>query len=278
MPRLSSLNILLDPTGKDYLSELYGKVIQNVQKGMISTRLKNTNLSGDPLAGSVEAKRIAFATSKPYGTARAAGKGDAIKAKPVTVALNKDRELVEEMENKDTRLWGVDGLVEKRATEHERSMKRELEGDFFAKASEVATVVTPSGTDPIDRFEAIVLQVETTKNDYVQGVPRDMIHVVMQPAEYSKVRKYVDTNVQNANVDSSIEEFGKLHGVNVYSSIDLPAEDAMQAMCEGAIAQPVHTTKFDAEKVNLSNAIALELFFSYGTEAVMPDLVAKITA
>ena len=69
MARIASLNILLDPTGKDYLAELYGKVIENVNKQLISARMKNTDLSGNPESGTVEAKRFQNAASKAYGTA-----------------------------------------------------------------------------------------------------------------------------------------------------------------------------------------------------------------
>ncbi len=39
--------MLLDPTGKMFLAEEYGKVIENVQKLTISGAMKNTELSGD---------------------------------------------------------------------------------------------------------------------------------------------------------------------------------------------------------------------------------------
>ena len=45
--RITSLNMLLDTTGKMYLAEQYGKVIENVQKQTISGKMKNTELSGD---------------------------------------------------------------------------------------------------------------------------------------------------------------------------------------------------------------------------------------
>ena len=44
-------------------------------------------------------------------------------------------------------------------------------------------------------------------------------------------------------------------------------------MIEGAVAQLVTVDEYDAEKIPLSNNIALELFFSKGTKAVMPDLI-----
>ena len=48
MARIESLEILLDPEGKALLAEAYDGVLENVQKGTISTRIKNTDLSGDP--------------------------------------------------------------------------------------------------------------------------------------------------------------------------------------------------------------------------------------
>lgn len=47
---IASLNILLGSEGKDYLSELYGKVIENVQKTLVSSGMKNTEPSGDPVS------------------------------------------------------------------------------------------------------------------------------------------------------------------------------------------------------------------------------------
>ena len=136
MPRITALNILLDTNGQEYLAELYGKVIEGVQKALVSTGMKNMDLSGDPVSGSVEAKRFVNATSKAYGTARTAGKGDSVKAKPVTVAINTDKEIVEELEEKDVRLYGVDGVLERRAGNHILRMAAELDNAFFTAAAE----------------------------------------------------------------------------------------------------------------------------------------------
>ena len=82
MPRINALNILLESDGKEYLAELYGKTIEGVQKALISGSMKNMDLSGDPVSGTVEAKRFVNATPKNYGTARTAGKGDAVRRSP----------------------------------------------------------------------------------------------------------------------------------------------------------------------------------------------------
>ena len=132
--RITSLNILLEQEGHDYLSELYGRVIENVQKELISADMKNRELSGAPTSGSVEAKRFANASPKAYGTARAAGKGDALRARPVAVPLDHDDEIVEEIEETDIRLYGVDGLLERRAANHVRRMAAKLDRAFFSAA------------------------------------------------------------------------------------------------------------------------------------------------
>lgn len=153
MARIEALSILQDTSGKEYLAELYGKVIENVQKNLVSYGMKNTDLSGDPTSGSVEAKRFVNAKSQDYGTARAAGKGNQVKAKPVVVAIDTDSEIVEEIEEKDTRLYGVDGLLERRSANHVLSMATELDTEFFKVAAEAATAdsrivarSTPSST------------------------------------------------------------------------------------------------------------------------------------
>lgn len=188
MPRITSLNMLLENEGKDYLAELYGKVIQNLQKALVSSSMKNTELSGDPVSGSVEAKRFDNATSKDYGTARTAGKGDAVKAKPVTVALDKDKEIVEELEEKDIKPYGVDGVLDRRARNHVLRMAAELDAAFFACAHDSAVRVNQAGhTDVAQELEAIIQECETTQNAFVDGVPRSLMHLVLSPRYYGMI-------------------------------------------------------------------------------------------
>lgn len=51
MARISSLNLLLETVGKDFLAEEYGKVIENIEQTTISAQLKNRDLSGTPTSG-----------------------------------------------------------------------------------------------------------------------------------------------------------------------------------------------------------------------------------
>ena len=274
MPRIESLNILLDGSqaGKDYLAELYGKVIENVNKQLISSRFKNMDLSGNPEAGSVEAKRFVNASSKAYGTARAAAKGDAITAKPVTIPINVDKEIVEELEDKDVALYGVEGVMSRRANNHIQAMATELDKAFFAVIPTDGTELTLTGTTIQDKIEEAIQACETTQNNFVDGVPRSMINVVCTTAIYGQIRTYLDSTAVS-NVDTAAEEFHTFHGVKVFSTIHLPAGVDFAVIVDGAIAQPVRSNQYTAEKVPLSNATAIELFYSYGTKTVMPDLL-----
>lgn len=278
MPRIQSLSILLETTGKDYLSELYGKVIENVEKGLISGPMKNRDLSGNPESGTVEAKRFVNATAQDYGTARAAGKGNNIKAKPVTVPIDTDREIVEELENKDITLYGVDGVLERRARNHVQRMDAELDRKFFEVAAEAATTVDITGLTAIDDIlETAIQKCETTQNNYVDGVPRSMMHMVLSPEYYGKVRNNLDKQTNNANVDTAAEEFYTWHGVRVQSCVHLPEGCKLLLMVEGAVAQPVMSNPYNAEKIPLSEAFAVSIFFHYGTVAVTPDLIFTVS-
>lgn len=276
MPRITALNLLNTDEGKEYLAELYGRVIEGVQKALVSTGMKNMDLSGDPVSGTVEAKRFANAASKDYGTARTAGKGDAVKAKPVTVAIDTDKEIVEELEQKDVRLYGVDGVLDRRAANHILRMAAELDNAFFTAAAGAANALNLTGAASVaDELEAIIQECETTQNDFVDGVPRSMMHLVLSPKYYGKIRNDLDKATNNANVNTAAEEFNVWHGVRAYSCVHLPVGCDYLLMVEGAVAQPVMADQYVAEKIPLSNAYGIELFYHYGTKVVTPDLIFK---
>lgn len=277
MARIASLSQLNESAGYDYLAESYGKVIDNVSKSTISSILKNTDLSGDPTTGTVEAKRFTNTASKAYGTARSGGAGQKNVVRPVVIPINVDRELIHEVEEKDTALYGVDGLITRKSAQDEKSMQRELERAFFATACLDGTRKTSfTATTALDKFEEFVQGIENTTNDFVDGVDRDMIHVVMNTATYGELRTYIDTTTNNANVNTAIAEMGTLHGVKVYSSVYLPSGVSRVAMAEGSVAQPVRTVMDEAGKFPASNAYHFGMFYSYGTEAVMPDLIQYV--
>ena len=153
MPRIDALSIELLSGGKDKLAEEYGKVIENIQARTLSARLKNTDLSGDPTSGTVEAKRFVNVVGQAYGTARGAGKGNAVKAKPVVISIDDNTEYIEEVEEKDLRTYGVNGLIERRTRNHENQLAVELDTKFFAEAVNAGTEFTPTKTDMAEEIE-----------------------------------------------------------------------------------------------------------------------------
>lgn len=270
--RIGSLMLLNTAGGQALLAQAYRAVIENVENRMLSTQLKNRELSGDFNAGSVEAKRFVNALTANYGTAAANGLGNEIGVTPVNVPINIHKEIVEPLEKYDAATFGVEDLIARRTRNHDRAMARELERAFFACAQSAGTVFTTSETDIEAQLEDLIQTIETTQNNYVDGVPRDMIHIVCSPAFYGDLRTYLD-KTYNANIDTARDDFYAFHGVRCYASTYLPAGVKCIAMVEGAIAQPVRSDVYQAREIPLTNRWSLELYFDYGTTAVMPDLI-----
>ena len=72
MARQKAISLLQAAATKADLKEIYGIVIDNVQKDTLSSGLKSQAYTGNPAAGSVEFKRFTNSTAKTYGTARTA--------------------------------------------------------------------------------------------------------------------------------------------------------------------------------------------------------------
>lgn len=271
MGRQDANSIYINDTDKDKLAETYGEVIEAVQKGAISEQIKNKNYSGDPSTGSVEIDRFKNATVNDQGTARTNAKGDKLKnTGKVTVNVDTDKEIVEEINKKDIKLYGISGMAEKRKVNHTKRMIAYLDNEFFACAEKEGTGITVTGNTIAEKLEALIQDVETTKNDWVDGVERDMLVLTVTPALYGEIQNYIDS-VPNSLTNLTDEMF---HKVRVFSN-HRQTKDAI-CMIDGAVAQLVTTDEYDAEKIPLDNAIALELFFSKGTKAVMPDLIKYI--
>lgn len=232
-------------------------------------------LSGNPDAGTLSARRYASAQVKTYGTARTAGKSDPGKALPVAVDIDNNCEVYEEYEEKDISLNGIPGLLAERRVAIESAMERELDEKFFSVAVDEknggAELKTTKETVK-ERLSELILTLHETKNQFVDGVEKNDIHVVLSPAAYEEMRDYIDTKA-NANVKTDIEEFGKYHGVWIYSNNHQPEGIEMIAMCKGAIAEPIKRSEYRVERVPFSDAYNVGFPFYYGCKAVMPDLI-----
>lgn len=285
MARTKAISLIQNGATKVELAELSGLVIANIQKETLSSGLKSQSYTGNPASGSVEYKRFKNSASQAYGTARTAGKGTALTVPPTTVNLDTHREIVEEAAKFDLDTFGVGNIMARRADNHVDTVAAELDAAFFTCAATEGTAFTTTETDIEAQVEALIQTLETVKNDYVRGVPRNLIRLVLDPTYYGKIRTYLDKNTHNANVDTAAEDFALFHGVRVYSSINLPVNADtpsagktttyhMIAMIEGAIAQPAVIYPYgEPEKIPLSNDYGVSMFFDYGTKALTPDLI-----
>nr|DAL04787.1 MAG TPA: major capsid protein [Caudoviricetes sp.] len=266
---------ILSNTDKDKLAVAYGYVIESIQKGSLAARFKNKDLSGDPTTGSVEANRFINSKGKDYGTARGAAKGDALNNKgKVFVQIDTDREIVEEIAQKDIKLRGIPGIIDSRKKNHAQTVISETDAKFFSVAeTEGSEVVVTAEPTIQDKVEALIQAIETTKNEYVDGVDREMIKLSLTPKAYGKLRNYLDT--VKIGITTDAEEIQAFHGVEVVSNVR-QTKDAI-AFVDGAIAQPLIVAQYDAEKLPLSNDYAAEMFYNYGTKAVTPDLIKWAT-
>ena len=276
MARLDSLSIELITTGKDKCAEEYGKVIDNLQAITLASRLKNTDLSGDPTSGTLEAKRFTNIKGKPYGTARAAGKGQAIKAKPVVISIDDDQEYIEEVESKDLKTYGVNGLIERRSKNHQDAEAVDEDTKFFAEAVNEGNSFSPSAGNLAieDEIEEAIQKLTTLKNDFVNGVPRNLVDVVMSEKYYGKLRNKINS-IPNSNGLGQLQQFeeGIFNNTKVFSSVFLPQGINYIVMVRGAVAQPVMANIYSPEQIQLSEAIGFGLFTHKGTKAVSEDLI-----
>lgn len=268
-------NITVDGSTKAKLNTIRDGMIANIKSNAISQTLKNARYSGDPKAGAVEISRFKNATSRAYGTARAAQKGDSLQDSKVTILINNKEEIVEEVTKHDLKLYGVEGVVETRKDDIRREVEAKLDRAFFDKAVSKGSEVVATGAKTMGEVLEMAIQaVETTKNDFVDGVERENIRLVLNPLAFGKARNFLDT-LKTVSTDNGAKEIGYFHGVQVESSTRQTA--AVLAMVDGAIAEPVLFDEYQLEKIPLSNDYALQFFYTYGVEALTPDLIKKIT-
>lgn len=274
MARTKAISLIQTGSTKVDLAELSGLVIGNIQKDTLASGLKSQSYTGNPASGSVEYKRFKNSVSQNYGTARAAGKGSAITVPPTTVNLNTHKEIVEEAAKFDLDTFGVGNIMARRADNHVDTVAAEFDTAFFQCAVDEGTSFSTTETDVEAIVEAFIQTLETVKNDYVRGVPRNIMRLVCDPSFYGKIRNYLDKNVQNANVDSAAEDFAIFHGVRCYSSVFVPSGTNAIIMIDGAIAQPAVIYPYkEPEKIPLSNDYGVSMFYDYGTKALTPDLI-----
>lgn len=256
-----------DGTTPDELAIAYTSLVDQIQKAALANRYKNTNISQDPVTGTYKARRLETSAVQNYGTARAAGEGTKIKNNGVDVPVNTPKEIIEEVEQFDLDQYGLAGMITRRTENFKLSMARFLDNLFFAKAISAGASVDLSGISTVeDKLLSIINSLETVQNTNVDGVDRELMVMSVKPYWHSQVQKLIYATVNPAG--QSVKMF---HDVEIVSNMRQTADVVIQV--KGSVALPVIITDFKTETIPLSTAQALELFFKYGVEAVMPDLI-----
>lgn len=265
-----ALNIMLqDGTTKDNLKQVLSGVLENVTAKAVSEQIKAKNGSGTPEGGVIEYKRFVNAELKDKGTARKAGKGDAVKGKPVKVVIDTDKEIVEELQGKDVKLYGIDGMAERRKVNHQSAIIRYLDREFFAKVLEGTEVTAKDNVQ--DTIDDLLGRARTLKNNFIDGIESDLLVIVIN-STYRKAMKKILDELPNGT-DPKEQAIGMYDSVRVYESNRLPTDVEAVVMMDGAIAQPYYVSEYSAEKVPFDDAVALEDYLYKGTKALMEDTI-----
>ncbi len=261
-----------DQTTMDNLAEVLDGVIENIQVGAVSEALKNTNGSGNPEGGSVEYKRFQNAVLEDKGTARTAGAGAKVIAKPVIVNLDDDKEVIEELQKKDVELYGIDGMAEKRKGNFAKRIIAYLDREFFAEAANAGTQFTRGTlTDPKEIIDAMIVQAKETQSDFIDGIDAEDLAIVVN-GTYRKALKNDLDALPNGTAPAN-GAIGTYDSLTVYESNRLPEGINCFVMLKGAIAQPRLISDYQAEKVPFDDAIALETFLYTGVKTLVPEAV-----
>ncbi len=265
-----ALNIMMqDGTTKENLKQVLSGVLENVSARAVSEQIKAKNGSGTPEGGVIEYKRFVNAELKDKGTARKAGEGDKLKAKPVKVYIDTDKEIVEELQGKDVKLYGIDGMAERRKVNHQSAIVRYLDREFFAKVLEGTKVEAKESIQ--DTIDDLLYKARNLQNDFIDGIESDMLVIVVD-STYRKGMKKILDELPNGT-DPKEQAIGMYDSVRVYESIRMPVGVHCVVMMDGAIAQPYYVSEYGAEKVPFDDAVALEDFLYKGTKALMEDTI-----
>jgi len=274
MARQPALNIAdyTDQTTMDNLAEVLDGVIENIQVGAVSEALKNRNGSGDPQGGTVEYKRFVNAQLKAKGTARTAGAGDAVIAKPVIVNLNDDKEIVEELQMKDVKLYGIDGMAEKRKGNFAKRIEAYLDRAFFTEVVSGGTKFTRGAlTDLKAILDAMIVAAKETQSDFIDGIDAEDLAIVLNGTARKELKNDLDALPNGTSPENGA--IGAYDSIVVYESNRLPQNVDMIVMLKGAVAQPYFIDDYQAEKVPFDDAIALESFVYSGRETLVPEAI-----
>ena len=224
MALTQALSIYQSEDAKAYLRNVIVGIFENIGMKTVSGRLKSRNADLSKPAGSYEFKRFANATSQEYGTARTAGKGQKVIAPSIPVNLDVNREIVEELNLFDGQSFTQDtfeAFVERRKAAIKLAVERELDRAFFADIKTNGTAagiaINLSG-DIVSQLEDVIVKLVTTQNEFVDGVERENMALILSPRLHSKLKTELNDVY---NFSGTVEEgtFKGINGVAVFEAL-----------------------------------------------------------
>ena len=268
-----SLNVLINGTStKDDLAVVLDGVLENIQVSAVSEAIKNKNGSGSPQSGAVEYKRLANATLADKGTARQAGKGSQLKAETISVLIDTDKEIVEEVTTKDLKLYGVAGMAQKRADNQSKRIVAFLDKTFFDVAVKAGTKFTRGSlTDPKEIVDTMIVQAKNTSSDFIDGIDAEDLVLVLDGSYRKALKNDLDSLPNGTRPENG--RIGVYDSVEVFESNRLPENVHAIVMLRGAVAQPYFVSEYDFEKIPLDDNYAIENFLYCGTKALMKETI-----
>lgn len=268
-----SLNVLINGTStKDDLAVVLDGVLENIQVSAVSEAIKNKNGSGSPQSGAVEYKRLANATLADKGTARQAGKGSQLKAETISVLIDTDKEIVEEVTTKDLKLYGVAGMAQKRADNQSKRIAAFLDKTFFDVAVKAGTQFTRGSlTDPKEIVDTMIVKAKNTSSDFIDGIDAEDLVLVLDGSYRKALKNDLDSLPNGTRPENG--RIGVYDSVEVFESNRLPENVHAIVMIRGAVAQPYFVSEYDFEKIPLDDNYAIENFLYCGTKALMKETI-----
>ena len=252
----------------DKLKKSYAEMQGTIASKALSMQLKNTDFDGEATpSGTVTVRRMKTSVVRAYGTARAATEGDSLQNNGVDVKIDQNKEIVEEIETKDIKKYGLGNLIQKRSANHGLAMAVHLDVVYFDKLQTSGSVVDVSSVSDVqDKLLMLIRELEDVTNENVEKVDRENMVMTLAPEWYDEMKKYMHTLPNPDGQDTRT-----FHNVEVHSSPRQTLDAIIQV--KGSVAQPVTMSPYAPSKIPLSDAVGVALFAYYGTKAIMSDLI-----
>ena len=269
----NSLNIFTDLTQetKDQLNDVLAGVIENIQVTAVSEAIKNKKGSGDPEGGSITYKRFANATLQTKGTARTAGAGNPLQDENVIINLDDDKEIVEELQKKDIKLLGIAGLAERRKANFAKRVAAYLDTKFFATAKTAGNAYAGSETDVQDILDEMIVTAKTVSSDYIDGIDAEDLVIVLDAEWRKEMKNKLDALPNGTDPRNGL--IGMYDSIDVHESNRLGSGVHAFVMLKESVAEPWYVSEYNAEKIPLDDAIALENFLYCGAGALNSEAI-----